>query len=272
MTMAPRIVATTLLLAGALALPQGAFQGAAAAPWDGCHRAFFRIVIDVGHTKEVPGALSARGVGEYEFNLALSRTIEKALIEKGFPQTKLLITPGRTQQGLVARVSHANQASAQLMLSIHHDSVPREFLSKWEYDGKTRPYSDRFSGHSLFVSTENPQFQRSLEFAKLLGKGLKSRGLQYAKHYTEKFMGKKRRKLLDAEVGVYQYNELAVLMLTTLPSVLLEAGSIINRQEEVAMASPERQKLIADAAVEAVEAFCQLPQVHARPDPLTTAR
>jgi hypothetical protein len=38
--------------------------------------------------------------------------------------------------------------------------------------------------------------------------------------------------------------------------VLFEAGSIINRQEETDMASPERRSLIGAAAAAAVEDFC----------------
>ena len=50
----------------------------AAAP-SSCNRASFRTVIDVGHTLESPGALSARGVPEYEFNLKLAKAIEQKL-------------------------------------------------------------------------------------------------------------------------------------------------------------------------------------------------
>jgi N-acetylmuramoyl-L-alanine amidase len=43
----------------------------------GCHASGFKVAIDVGHTVEAPGALSARGVDEHVFNLALAREIEK---------------------------------------------------------------------------------------------------------------------------------------------------------------------------------------------------
>ena len=41
-----------------------------------------------------------------------------------------------------------------------------------------------------------------------------------------------------------------------MPAVLLEAGSIINRQEELELASPERRALTSAAIVAAVEDFC----------------
>ena len=45
-----------------------------------CDRAAFVVVLDVGHTAESPGARSARGLREYEFNLRLGSLIEKQLV------------------------------------------------------------------------------------------------------------------------------------------------------------------------------------------------
>src|SRR5437868_14371968 len=59
-----------------------------------CDRANFRTVVDVGHTAEAPGAISARGVHEYEFNLTLAKLIEQDLIAAGFDKTLLLVTDG----------------------------------------------------------------------------------------------------------------------------------------------------------------------------------
>jgi N-acetylmuramoyl-L-alanine amidase len=90
----------------------------------------------------------------------------------------------------------------------------------------------------------------------LLGNALKARGLTYTHHYTEKFMGHRQRQLLDAQAGVYRYDQLIVLKETRMPAVLLEAGSIVNRTEELLLATPERQALVGAAVVEAVDAFC----------------
>jgi len=93
-------------------------------------------------------------------------------------------------------------------------------------------------------------------FGQLLGDQLKARGLQYTPHYIEKFMGHRQRLLVDAKVGVYRYDQLIVLRTTQMPAVLLEAGSIINRDEELVMNSPERQSLIGAAVTDAVDGFC----------------
>lgn len=214
-------------------------------------------------TAESPGATSARGVGEYEFNLNLAKLIDQSLVDAGFAKTVLLVTEGPSRKGLTHRVEQANTASADLFLSIHHDSVPDRFLKTWEYEGEEREFSDRFKGHSIFISNENPDPTASLAFARLLGKALKARDLRYTPHYTEKFMGSRQRILVDAEVGVYRYDQLIVLRKTQMPAVLLEAGSIINRDEELLMASPKRQALISAAVTEAVDRYCatRRPQV-----------
>jgi N-acetylmuramoyl-L-alanine amidase len=180
------------------------------------------------------------------------------LLEAGFGKTLLLITEGPARKSLVERVARANRSSADLFLSIHHDSVPDRFLEKWEYEGKERGFSDRFKGHSIFISVDNADPKGSLQFAQLLGRQMKARELQYTPHYTNKIMGSRQRKLVDAEAGVYRYDQLIVLKSTQMPAVLLEAGSIINRDEELLLGTPEHQGFISAAVTEAVEHFCAL--------------
>ncbi|HLL27156.1 MAG TPA: N-acetylmuramoyl-L-alanine amidase [Xanthobacteraceae bacterium] len=252
------IAAAAVLALGILNFAQGQAQTApaAGAKVAKCDRAKFGLLLDVGHTPEEPGAVSARGANEYDFNLRLAQRIEKTLVDAGFRRTVLQATGGPAITGLVHRVAAANKANVDLFLSIHHDSVPDRFLETWEYDGKEMHYCDRFKGHSIFVSFENGHRNASLRFARLLGKQLKDRGLQYTPHYTEAFMRERRRELLDADVGVYRFDQLYVLRATAMPAVLLEAGSIINRDEELQLAGDERQSQIAASVLDAVDDFC----------------
>lgn len=233
-----------------------AVSKSAKSPSATCDRADFRLIIDVGHTAESPGATSSRGAKEYDFNLRLATLIHGALVDAGFAKTVLLVTEGKARPSLAKRVDVANRSSADLFLSIHHDSVPAKFLQKWEFDGQEFVYSDRFKGHSIFVSQHNTHAAASVLFGKLLGEQLKARGLIYTPHYTESFMGNRRRTLVDARAGLYRYDQLMVLKDTAMPAVLLEAGSIINRDEELLMGRPEHQAVISAAVVDAVDAFC----------------
>jgi N-acetylmuramoyl-L-alanine amidase len=134
--------------------------------------------------------------------------------------------------------------------------VPNSLLENWEFEGKKSHFSDRFSGYSVFVSRNNPDFKTSLAFAELVGKEMKAQGLQYAQQYTQAIMGRYQHPLLNKETGVYSYDQLVVLRSTRMPAVLLEAGSIINRDEELKMDSPERRDIISNAVATAVKEFC----------------
>ena len=221
-----------------------------------CDPAKFRIVLDVGHTAESEGAISARNVSEFVYNLRLAKRIEEKLKAEGFAETRLLLTEGKARRSLVKRVDSANDLRADLLLSIHHDSVPNKFLEDWEFEGKKRRFSDRFSGYSVFVSRSNPDFKTSLSFAELIAKEMKAQGLHYAEQYTQAIMGRYRHPLLNKETGVYSYDELIVLRKTRMAAVLLEAGSIINRDEELKMDSAERRDIISSGVAAAVKEFC----------------
>jgi N-acetylmuramoyl-L-alanine amidase len=221
-----------------------------------CDPAKFRIVLDVGHTAESEGATSARNVPEFAFNLRLARQIEEKLKAEGFAETRLLVTEGKAKSSLAKRVDVANNLHADLFLSIHHDSVPDKLLEDWEFEGKKSHFNDRFGGYSVFVSRNNPDFKTSFSFAELVGKEMKAQGLQYAQQYTMAIMGRYQHPLLDKETGVYSYDKLIVLKSTQMPAVLLEAGSIINRDEELKMDSPERRDIISSAVAAAAKKFC----------------
>ncbi len=221
-----------------------------------CRPADFRVVLDVGHTPEVPGAISAHGIPEYVFNMRLAADVKDALVKAGFARTVLLLTDTAPPRGLFERAASANRLDADLFIAIHHDSVPDYLLQTWEYAGHEEHFNDSFPGYAIFISDENADRAGSLAFGHLLGKALQAQGLAYTPHYTLPLMRHRRRQLVDAAAGVYRYDALVVLQRTRMPAVLLEAGSIINRTEELAMATPERRSRISAAMVAAVSEFC----------------
>jgi N-acetylmuramoyl-L-alanine amidase len=253
-----RIVALAVILAGAVWQPLRAGETATQDTSDhaSCARSTFRVLIDVGHTATSPGADSARGVPEYEFNLKLADVIAQSLREAGFDKTIRLVTSGTRLTSLFRRAASADHQHANLFLSIHHDSVPDNLKETWQYEGKKNYYSDRFSGYAIFVSNDNADRAGSLAFGHSLGQELQKRGLHYTPHYTFSVMGRFRRELVDQEAGVYGYDHLIVLRRTPMPAVLLEAGSIVNREEELELATPKRRKIVAEAVTAAVEDFC----------------
>lgn len=219
-----------------------------------CDKARFPIAVDIGHTPEAPGATSARGIPEFAFNMALGRDAVAALGKAGFPAQRIVVS-GRGREQLSRRVAQANALSPALVVSIHHDSVQERYLENWRFAGQPRRFADRFSGYSLFVSRANPHFLESLAFAQALGRSLAASGLRYAAHHAENIPGE-NRELLDAVHGVFEFRNLRVLKEARAPALLLEAGIIVNRAEELELASRPRRDLVAAAIVDAVTAMC----------------
>ncbi len=219
-----------------------------------CDRAGFRIVLDVGHSPESPGATSARGVDEFRFNLSLADVIAAHLVRRGYAETTRMLSDGG-RAGLATRAAKANALAPSLFLSVHHDSVQKTYLKTWMVDGAERTFSDRFKGWSLFVSQATGRFSESAAFAQMLADRLLDAGLPFTRHHAEKIRGENRR-FLDARRGIYRFDELAVLKATEAPAVLMEAGLIINRDEERLLSGPERRGRIAAAVTAAVDEFC----------------
>lgn len=218
--------------------------------WAGEH---FTLAIDIGHTPKRPGAISARGQPEYRFNQALAETL-LTRIRRQDPFSAFLINPQGQEIALHNRPLVANKRQAQLLLSIHHDSVQPQYLSPWEHEGQQRRYSDRFQGHSLFVSSRNPHYEDSRRFADLLGEQLLAAGLTPTLHHAERIPGE-NRPLLDAAKGIYQYDDLVVLREADIPAVLLECGIILNRDEELRVASDAFRATVAEAVIQAVRRY-----------------
>jgi N-acetylmuramoyl-L-alanine amidase len=153
-----RIVALAMMLAGTAWQSARAEDPASQHGSDGgsCARSDFRVLIDVGHTATSPGADSARGMPEYDFNLKLADVIAQSLYEAGFDKTVRLVTGGSRLTSLFQRVASANNLQADLFISIHHDSVPDNLKETWQYEGKKNSYCDRFSGYAILFPMTMP--------------------------------------------------------------------------------------------------------------------
>jgi len=220
-----------------------------------CNKNTFVIAIDIGHTKDQPGASSSRGISEFYFNQNIGQRLFEELVLYGFKKTFIINEKGNSIS-LTNRTDIANKRQADLFLSIHHDSVQPLYLSPWIHKGKQFLYSDEFSGYSLFYSQKNQAPKNSLEFARLLGSELRSNLFIPTLHHAENVKGE-NRKLVDKEKGIYEFNDLVVLKTAKMPAVLIECGIIVNRDEEILLSNPVYQKAIVLSIGNAVKNFCQ---------------
>jgi N-acetylmuramoyl-L-alanine amidase len=212
------------------------------------------VVIDVGHHPAAPGAISARGVPEFVFNARLAETVRATLQGDGFARAQLLDAAGEVP-ALPQRVERVRAMRPWVLLSIHHDSVQRRYLKTWVWQGERRAFSDRFRGFSLFVSRRNGDFAASLAAARAIGTALVAAGFRPTLHHAEDIDGE-RRPLLDADIGLYAGDRLAILAHDGAPAVLIEAGVIVHRDEEAMLASTAFRHRFATAVTRGLANYC----------------
>ena len=212
------------------------------------------VAIDVGHFIEEPGATSAHGRPELDFNRDLAVAIESAAQDRGL-KTMLIGYDGFMSQ-LTRRTAAA--AGADFFLSVHHDSVQPYLVETWEYDSVERWFSDLHSGFSLFISRKNRAVKRSLTCASAIGAALRAGGFSPSLYHAEAIPGE-NKPFADKANGVHYYDNLIVLKSARTPAVLLEAGVILNRDEDLKMRSEEVQGRIAGAVAQGL-ARCLAPQ------------
>jgi len=219
----------------------------------GCIQEKLKIAIDIGHSPNRPGAISARGISEYTFNKKIAELLYQNLLQNGFKSTFILneINPEMT---LNSRAKILNQKAADLVISIHHDSVQPHYLNQWEIDGENHHYSDRFKGFSVFFSNKNPKVEQSFQLAKAIGNELLQLQLKPTLHHAENIAGE-NRPLIDSERGVYRFDSLILLKNTKMPAVLIECGVIVNRDEEQLLSTEHHQKKLANALSKAIAQF-----------------
>jgi N-acetylmuramoyl-L-alanine amidase len=205
------------------------------------------VALDVGHSIATQGAISARGVPEFDYNLALAREVAAALERAGL-RVRLIGAAGDIED-LVSR-SRAAQG-ADLFISIHHDSIKERLLEAWEHEGEPRRYNDRVSGFSLFVSRENPRLPASLACASAIGRVLRANGFAPSRYHADPVLGESR-EFADEMNGVHYFDHLAVARHARMPALLFEAGVIVNRAEELRMREPTVRQAIADALARGV--------------------
>ncbi len=212
------------------------------------------VGVDVGHSAERAGATSARGVPEHAFNRRFAQELVAAL-EAEPVDGAFLLDPDDVGLPLKDRAPLAAAREATVFLSIHHDSVQPRYLQSWEVDGAQRPYSDAFRGHSLFISDGGADPEGSERLGRALGGALIEAGRQPTAHHAEAIEGE-GRPWVDAALGLYRYDGLAVLRTSSLPAVLVEVGVIVHRDEEASLATAAGRAPMLQALVAGVSAYC----------------
>jgi N-acetylmuramoyl-L-alanine amidase len=238
----------------ALAIALAAVTNAASAP-TGAPGNCAPIRLDIGHTPKGPGATSARGVGEHSFNRRFVLELKQALSQETRYPVELAYG-GREDLGVHRRAQFIKAMTSGILLSIHHDSAQPRYLEPWLHNGRPQRHTDRFSGFSLFVSGQAQSFAESIALAKAIGGRFVAAGASPTLHHSEPPPGE-NRPLIDAGLGLYRFDELAVLRYAKVPAVLIELGVIVNRRDEEKLNDIAYRRRLQGAIVAALRRFCE---------------
>lgn len=191
----------------------------------------FTVVLDAGHGGIDPGAESSPATGkikEAELNEQLTRILGKLLETYGInviytrdnipPRDKYMTET----QDLKNRVKVANNAGADLFLSIHHNSFSNPSAKGVE----TYYCSSKQSSETVKKSSEKLAKQIVNNIASL---GFVNRGHKDGNYYVIKY--------------------------TTMPAVLIEVGFMTNDEEVLRLANPKTQQSVAEKIAEAVKDY-----------------
>ena len=207
------------------------------------------ILLDSGHNPPKSGAISVRGIYEFDYNDQFTAMLAEALRKASF-HVELTRLPDKSIQ-LNARADLANRLMPELFLSLHHDSAQLVHLESFDINEITAYRTKkRITGYSIFVSRENAQFQHSMLFARQLGEHLLQLGRKPSLHHAENIEGE-NYELLDEALGIYQAG-FVVLKKTKVPAVLLEVGVIVDEDDEAYISNPKNREKMVQAIVDAV--------------------
>ncbi len=203
------------------------------------------VALDIGHSRRNPGVISASGVREWDLNRQLALAVAARLQPLGISYR--LIGADGTMEVLTARTALAEKD--RLFISLHHDAVQPEWL----------PHVERYSGYSLFVSRKNQTLAASLACARKIGDRLLAAGFHPSFYHATPIKGE-NRPFADQNRGIHYYDGLAVLRTARQPAVLIEAGVVVNPQDESRVTGTEGRGRLAEAVAQAVAGCLQAIQ------------
>lgn len=211
------------------------------------------IVIDPGHGGHDPGALGAQGY-EKDVNLAAALALKERLERS--PRYRVVLTrDDDTYVPLDQRVHVAQQAGADLFISLHSDSGPDAAVrgaSVYTLSDKASNRSARFVRRDDWFMKASLTGDRGVSdiLLDLTQRATKNRSAAFAQTLVSHIDGKApllRRSQRDAGF--------MVLLAPDVPAVLLEMGFLTNTEDEDFLRDPSQRKRLMGAVGDSIDDY-----------------
>lgn len=227
------------------------------------------IAIDPGHGGIDPGTIGVDHVFEKNITLAMARVVQKALRDTGRYDAILTRTKD-TFIELRDRIKIAQQAGADLFISLHADSIADRAvrggsvytLSETSSDTEAAALAAKENRADALAGVDLSAHSQPV--AKIL--------IELTQRVTMNASAVLARDLVDELHGVerllpktHRYAGFAVLKSPEIPSVLIEMGYLSNRTDERELENPRFRRKFAAAIVRAVDRFFSRQEALNRP-------
>jgi N-acetylmuramoyl-L-alanine amidase len=220
---------------------------------------FQTVVIDAGHGGEDTGALGPTGLAEKELVLDVSLRLERALRASGLDVK--LTRDDDTFVPLEERTSRANDARADLFVSIHANSARSEKPTGIETYFVSLDASDETA--EQLAARENEAFgvaaervERADPLMAVLGDMIVTEHVKDSSEFSKIVQSELARLDAGTSRGVKQA-PFVVLMGVQMPASLIEIGFLSNPKDEAALARSAHRAKIASAVSRAVLEFAK---------------
>ena len=211
------------------------------------------IVIDAGHGGRDNGA-SYHRIREKDVTLALAKKLRKELRYRGYRVAMTRTT--NKYLSLTQRTDFANAKKASLFISIHTNAAPK-------YKRKS---ADTYQGVQVFSLRRKHarrngriRFRRKKTYSRYMSRRMLSqskrlRSAQLSRHIKRELLAsvRKEHKVLDKGA---RKSDFWVLIGTTMPSVLVEAGYLTHKKEGKKLRSSRYQTFIVRGIGNGVDAY-----------------
>ena len=215
------------------------------------------IAIDAGHGGVDPGTIGYSKTYEKHVTLALARELKKQLEATG--RYKVVMTRDRDIfLRLRDRVKVAREAGAELFISIHADSVRNRktrglsvyTLSETASDKEAAKLAAKENKADVIAGIDLTA--ESTDVSNILLDLAQRETMNQSARFAKELVGELRRevKLLR---NTHRFAGFAVLKAPDMPSVLVEAGFLSNRQDERNLQSSAYRGKLAGAIVRGVD-------------------
>lgn len=223
---------------------------------------FDTIVIDAGHGGKDPGAIGVTGVKEKDVNLKIALKLG-SLLEKELPGVKVVYTR-KTDQfiELYRRGKIANEAGGKLFISIHCNSTVKKNSNHRGFEvyllrpGKTQDAIEIAEFENSVIKLEdNPdRYQQLTDENFILVSMAHSQYMRYSERFSDLLNQEWKRGAEIPSLGVKQAG-FYVLVGASMPSVLIEAGFLSNKNDEAYLNSAKGQNDIARSISNSVKKY-----------------